>query len=292
MSDGPDDAANAQGGAPEPIPFELPPGPPGSGIGTLGFLGCGQMGRALLRGWLEAGLVARANVLVAARESAATTAETFGVRAASPIEVAGEADTIILAVKPAQAPRLLHGLHFQLGQVVISTVAGLSRSRLHASPARLLRVMPNTACRVGRGFTAILATPDEMPDDVERARRLFSAVGDVAVVPDEALFHGITALAASGPAFLFAAMEAMADGGVAAGLPRDLARRLVVHTFAGAAALAGVPGALPAALKDEVTSPAGTTIRGLQVLEARAFRGALIDAIAAAADRSRELDKP
>ena len=291
MSDEADDAPPPSR-APEPIPLDLPALSPGTGVGTLGFLGCGQMGRALLRGWLDAALIAPTNVLIAARESAGATAEAFGVRAASAIEVAGEADTIILAVKPAQAPRLLQGLHFQLGQVVISTVAGVSRHRLHASPARLLRVMPNTACRIGRGLTAILATADEMPDDVERARRLFEAVGEVVTVADEHLFHGITALAASGPAFLFAAMEAMADGGVAAGLPRDLARRLVVHTFAGAAALAGVPGASPATLKDEVTSPAGTTIRGLQVLEARAFRGALIDAIAAAADRSRELDKP
>lgn len=291
MSEGADDGARAATDL-EPISFDLPVHPPGNGVGTLGFLGCGQMGRALLRGWLDAGLVAPANVLIAARESAQATAEAFGVRAASAIEVAGAADTLILAVKPAQAPRLLQGLHFQLGQLLISTIAGLSRQRLHASPARLLRVMPNTACRIGRGLTAILATADEMPEDVERARLLFSAVGEVVTVADEHLFHGITAVSASGPAFLFAAMEAMADGGVAAGLPRDLARRLVVHTFGGAAALAGVPGAMPAALKDEVTSPAGTTIRGLQVLEARAFRGALIDAIAAAADRSRELDKP
>jgi pyrroline-5-carboxylate reductase len=287
MSDQSPPAAEA-----EPIPLDLPSAAASPGIGTIGFLGCGQMGRALLSGWLSAGLVAPENVLVAARNSAAETAERFGVRASTPIEVAGEADTIILAVKPAQASALLRGLHFQLGQVVISTVAGVARAKLHASPARLVRVMPNTACRVGRGFTAILGTPDEMPEDIERAERLFSAVGAVATVSDEALFHGITALAASGPAFLFAAMEAMADGGVAAGLPRDLARRLVVHTFAGASALAGVAGASPSALKDEVTSPAGTTIRGLQVLEARAFRGALIDAIAAAADRSRELDKP
>lgn len=274
----------------EPLDVGRLEGP--SGPGKVGFLGCGQLGRALLAGWLESGRLRPEDVLVSARESAEATAATFGVRAATPVEVAALADTIVLAVKPAQAPRLLQSLRFQLGQVVISTVAGVSRVRLPASPARLIRVMPNTACRARRGLTAVLATPDELPEDLATVERLFSAVGEVIQVPDEALFHGITALAASGPAFLFAAMEAMADGGVAAGLPRDLARRLVVHTFGGAAALAAVPGALPAALKDEVTSPAGTTIRGLQVLEARAFRGALIDAIAAAADRSRELDRP
>jgi pyrroline-5-carboxylate reductase len=230
-------------------------------------------------------------VLVADPVTAGAIADRFGVRAATPGEVAASADTIILAVKPAQAPKLLSSLSFQLGQVLVSTVAGTPRARLVASPARLVRVMPNTACRVGRGFTAVLATADEMPEDIARVVRLFETVGEVTTIADEALFHGVTALSASGPAFLFAAMEAMADGGVAAGLPRDLARRLVVHTFAGAAALAGVPGAVPSSLKDEVTSPAGTTIRGLQVLETRAFRGALLDAIAAAADRSRELEK-
>lgn len=270
--------------------LDVPPVGPVT-LGKLGFLGCGQLGRALLRGWLESGLVAPADVLVSARESAAATAAELGVRAATPFEVVAEADTIVLATKPGQASRLLSGLHFQLGQLVISTLAGTPRLKLPVSPARLVRVMPNTACRVGRGFTAILATPDELPEDVERVERLFQAVGTVATVPEEALFHGITALSASGPAFLFTVMEALADGGVAAGLPRDLARRLVVHTFEGATALAGVPGARPGPLRDEVTSPAGTTIRGLQVLESRAVRGALIDAVAAAADRSRELEK-
>jgi pyrroline-5-carboxylate reductase len=260
-------------------------------LGTVGFLGCGQLGGALLGGWLDAGLVAPESVLVADPVTAPSLAARLGIRPASPGEVAFEADTVILAVKPAQAPRLLASLSFQLGQVVVSTVAGTPRSKLAASPARLIRVMPNTACRVGRGFTAVLATPDEMPEDIARVVRLFETVGEVTTIPDEALFHGVTALSASGPAFLFAAMEALADGGVAAGLPRDLARRLVVHTFAGAAALAGVPGAVPSTLKDEVTSPAGTTIRGLQVLESRAFRGALLDAVAAAADRSRELER-
>jgi len=260
-------------------------------LGTVGFLGCGQLGSALLAGWLDAGLVEPERVLVADPVTAQALAARLGVRPATPSEVASEADTIILAVKPAQAAKLLASLSFQLGQVLISTVAGTPRSRLVASPARLVRVMPNTACRVGRGFTAVLATPDEMPEDIARVVQLFEVVGEVTTIPDEALFHGVTALSASGLAFLFAAMEALADGGVAAGLPRDLARRLVVHTFAGAAALAGVPGAVPSTLKDEVTSPAGTTIRGLQVLESRAFRGALVDAVAAAADRSRELEK-
>ena len=235
-------------------------------IGDVGFLGCGRMGRALLEGWLNAGLVERERVMVAARESAQATADALGVRAGTIFEVAARSDIIVLAVKPAQAARLLASLKFELGQLV--------------------------ACRVGQGTTAILATADDYPEDVERITRLFEAVGQVVRVPDEGMFHGVTALSGSGPAYLFAAMEALADGAVAAGVPRDLARTLAVHTFRSATALAAAPGAVPSLLKDEVASPGGTTIRGLQVLESRAFRGALLDAVVAAAERSRELEKP
>lgn len=259
--------------------------------GDIGFLGCGRMGRALLEGWLNAGLVRPERVTIAARDSAARTAEALGVRTGTVFEVAARSDLLVLAVKPSQASRLLASLRFELGQLVVSVVAGMPRERLPVSPARLVRTMPNVACRVGQGTTAVLVGPDDDPEDIDRVTRLFSAVGEVVRVPDEAMFHGVTALSASGPAFLFAAMEALADGAVAAGLPRDLARALVVHTFRGATALAAVPGAVPSALKDEVASPAGTTIRGLQVLESRAFRGALLDAVVAAAERSRELEK-
>ncbi len=257
--------------------------------GILGFIGCGQLGRSLVRGFIEAGVVDPERVVIAARSSAAETAKALGVRSATAIEVAGEADVIILAVKPADAPRLVTGLHFQLGQIVISVVAGVPRSRLQVSPASLLRVMPNTACRVGRGTTALLNSGDELPEGLALARALFEAVGVVFELPDEGLFHAVTALSASGPAFLFTAMDALTDGAVAAGLPRDLARRMVVSTFRGATALAAVPGSMPASLRDEITSPAGTTIRGLQVLEQRAFRGALVEAVVASAERSKEL---
>lgn len=261
-------------------------------IGDVGFLGCGRMGRALLEGWLSAGLVSRDRVIIAARESAEATAATFGVRAGSVFEVAARSDIVVLAVKPAQAGRMLSSLRFELGQVVVSVVAGVPRSGLPVSPARLIRTMPNVACRVGQGTTAILATADDDAEDVARISRLFEAVGRVVRIPDEAMFHGVTALSGSGPAYLFAAMEALADGAVAAGVPRDLARALAVHTFRSATALADAPGAVPSLLKDEVASPGGTTIRGLQVLESRAFRGALLDAVVAAAERSRELEKP
>lgn len=262
-------------------------------IGTLGFLGCGQMGRALLAGWLETGRVRRDQVRIAARRTGAVTAERFGVQAASAAEVVRHSDVVVLAVKPSQSKAAVDGLPFRADQLLVSVVAGLRRDRLArwVAPARVVRTMPNTPCRVGRGVTTVLAGPDDAAGDIALVRDLFSAVGHVELLADEALFHAATALAGSGPAYLFVAMEALADGAVAAGLPRDAARRLAAMTVAGAGALACAPDAHPARLKDEVASPAGTTIRALQVLERRAFRAALIDAVEAAAARSREMEE-
>jgi pyrroline-5-carboxylate reductase len=226
--------------------------------------------------------VERERVIVAARESAQATADALGVRAGTIFEVAARSDVIVLAVKPAQAARMLASLKFELGQLVVSVVAGVARAALPVSPARLVRTMPNIACRVGQGTTAILATADEYPEDVERITRLFEAVGQVVRVPDEGMFHGVTALSGSGPAYLFAAMEALADGAVAAGVPRDLARTLVVHTFRSATALAAAPGAVPSLLKDEVASPGGTTRAGLDAMAA----GGDLDRAASAAVRA------
>jgi pyrroline-5-carboxylate reductase len=258
--------------------------------GTIGFLGCGQIGRALLAGWLESGRVPPDRVLVAARRSAAATAARFGVEAADPAEVVRRADVLVLAVKPAQAKAALAGLPFREGQTLISVVAGLTKARLaeYAAPARVVRTMPSTPCRVRQGVTVVLAR-DERPEDVALVEHLFAAVGHVELLADEDLFHVATALVGSGPAYLFVAMEALADGAVLAGLPRETARRLAAKMVAGAAALAGEPDAHPGALKDEVASPAGTTIHALQVLERRGFRSALVDAVEAAAARSRAM---
>ncbi len=257
----------------------------------LGFLGCGQIGRALLAGWLDGGRVRADQVLVAAKRSAEATAQRFGVRAATAADVVRECDVVILAVKPAQALTALDGLAFRSEQLLISVVAGVTRDRLAraATPARVARTMPNTPCRIGRGVTCVLAGPDDDAGDVALVEHLFSAAGHVEALADESLFHVATALVGSGPAFVFVALEALADGAVLAGLPREAARRLAAQTVAGAAALACGPDAHPARLKDEVASPGGTTIHGLQALERRAFRAALLEAIDAAARRSREL---
>lgn len=260
--------------------------------GTLGFLGCGALGRALLSGWLKTGRASPDRVLVAARTSAAETSARLGVSAVAASVVAAEADVVVLAVKPSQVPDTLQGLSFRPGQLLISVVAGVSRARIAAlaAPARVVRTMPNVACRVGQGATLVLGGAPDAAADVQRAVALFEALGHVEVLTDEKLFHAATALVGSGPAYLFLAIEALADGAVAAGLPRAQAQRLAAHTVLGAGRLAVEPGAHPAALKDAVASPGGTTIEALAVLERRGFRGALLDAVRAAAERSRELE--
>lgn len=263
-------------------------------IGVVGFIGCGQMGGALLDGWLRAGRVAADQVRIVDAALAGRTDPRFpDVRVVDATTLASEARTLVLAVKPAQAVAALASVSLGPQQLVISVCAGVPHERLAAAaaPARVVRTMPNTPARVGQGATMVLARPGVDDDaDIDRVASLFEVVGLVERAPKESWFHAATAVAGSGPAYVFVAIEALADGGVAAGLPRAVAQRLAARAVLGAGALASEPGAHPGGLKDQVTSPAGTTAAALGVLERRAFRGALLDAVVAAADRSRELE--
>lgn len=257
---------------------------------TLGFLGCGKMGGALLEGWLAAGVTTPDRVTVADPCTAAALAAAHGVRAAEVAEAA-KADVIVIAVKPHQLRAALAGVDLRADQLLVSVAAGVPRAEIAraATPARVVRVMPNLGVRIGAGVALVLGDDANEPADVERVAALFRAVGHAEIVADEQLFHAGTALVGSGPAYAFVAIQAMADGAVAAGLPRDAARRLAAATVKAAGALAGEPGAHPEALKDAVASPGGTTIAALGILERQGFRGALFDAVLAAAERSRAL---
>ncbi|MFN3198077.1 MAG: pyrroline-5-carboxylate reductase [Bradymonadia bacterium] len=260
-------------------------------LGTVGFIGCGQMGGALLSRWLERGILSPERIMVADPRTAEGLAERLGITAAPLKQVVEAADVLVLAVKPAQAVPLLSAHPLRESQLVISLVAGTSQEALLAGarPARVVRTMPNTPSQVGAGVTLVLAGPEDAPEDVALVERLFSAVGHVERLQKEALFHSGTALSGSGPAFMFMVMEALADGAVSMGMPRDQARRLAAMTVYGAGALASRPNAHPAVLKDAVTSPGGTTAAGIVALEARGTRGAFISAIQAASERSIEL---
>lgn len=256
----------------------------------LGFIGCGNMGGALLHGWLAADAIAPAQVTIADPYTGEALAERYGVHASTLADVVATCDVIILAVKPHQIAKAAADVAFRPDQLVISVCAGVARATLlgAVAPARVVRVMPNVAARVGAGAALVHGGPSD-PADVARTVALFEAVGSAEVIADERLFHVGTALVGSAPAFLFVALEALSDGAVAAGLPRAQALRLAAATMAGAARLAQ-DGAHPATLKDAVASPGGTTIQGLRALESAGLRSALIEAIWAATARSQALE--
>ncbi|MCA9544679.1 MAG: pyrroline-5-carboxylate reductase [Myxococcales bacterium] len=258
---------------------------------TLGFLGCGQMGGALLEGWLGQGLVTADAVRIADPATGPAWSARLGVASVGTQAMLDDADVVLLAVKPQVLAEVVAPLRFRPDQLVVSVVAGLSLSRVQGlcSPARVVRVMPNVACQVRAGATLLL-TAGAAAEDVRQVAALFEAVGHVERLADERLFHAGTSVSGSGPAWIFMAMEALADGAVAAGLPRAAALRLAAHTVAGAGALAVAERAHPGELKDRVTSPGGTTIQGLRALEAGGYRAALIEAVLAATERSMALE--
>ena len=255
----------------------------------LGFIGCGALGQALLAGWIDAGAVDAGDVRVFDPAIGAQVAARFGVIAASAEAVVAGCDVVVLAVKPHLIRVATEALTFRADQIVVSVCAGVQRATLLAAltPARVVRVMPNIAAGLGASATLVHGAGEAA--DVARIAALFDSVGHAEILDAEDLFHVGTALVGSGPAFLFVALEALADGAVAAGMPRAKALALAAHTMAGAAALAQ-DGAHPATLKDRVASPGGTTIQGLRALEAGGLRSALIEAIWAATARSKALE--
>ena len=208
-------------------------------------------------------------------------------------KIVEQADAVLLAVKPQVLASALEPLAGCLaGKPVISIVAGVPidrRAGLTGS-GRIVRVMPNTPALVGEGAAGYSLAPEAQAADGELANRILSAVG-VAMQVDEKYLTAVTALSGSGPAYVFEFIRALSDGGVAEGLPRDVATKLAIQTVLGSAAMAKETGIHPAILKDQVTSPGGTTIRALEVLEDRAFAGAVIAAVRACARRSEELGK-
>jgi pyrroline-5-carboxylate reductase len=265
----------------------------------VGLLGAGAMGEALAGGLLAAGTPA-ADVVAAEPDPARrdAVAERLGIRVVEDgAEVVRGSDLVVLAVKPGIVAAALDGLgalpaDARRRPLWVSIAAGVTLRALGAhlpDGARIVRAMPNTPALVRAGATAFVANPSATPADRAAARRLFEAVGYAWEAPQEALLDAVTGLSGSGPAYVFVLLEALADAGVAAGLPRDAAYPLATHTVLGAARLALETGRHPGSLKDQVTSPGGTTIAGLQQLEAGGFRAAVQAAVAAATRRAREL---
>jgi len=262
----------------------------------LGLIGCGFMGEALLSATIARGVTEPACIQVAEiKEERCTLIQSkHGVRTTTdPVEAIQGVDIAILAVKPQEFDAAAHVLEgkFRREQTVMSIMAGVTVDRIVRSlrHASVVRVMPNTPAAVGAGISVWTATPEV--DEVARRQvgEILSAMGREVWVDDEKHLDMATALSASGPGFIFLLMEAFVDAGVHIGFRRDVAELLAVQTFLGSAKYAEATGKHPAQLRNEVTSPAGTTAAGLIELEHAGVRGAIIAAIEAAYNRSREL---
>ncbi len=275
----------------------VPVDPPLSDRKRWGFIGCGKMATALIRGMVRDGQPAES--ISASDTHAATRAalvsETGIHSYQTNAEVVANSDVVVLAVKPQVMAEVLAELRPELtaDHLVVSIAAGVTLKTLArglGDDRRIVRVMPNTPAVVGEGAAGYCLGPGTLPGDEQTVRGCLEAVGRAFRVA-EPLLDAVTAVSGSGPAFVCLMIESLSDGGVNVGLPRELATTLAAQTVLGAAKMVLETGMHPGALKDQVASPAGTTIAGLQVLERGGVRGALFDAVEAAYLRSVELAK-
>lgn len=264
---------------------------------TTVLVGCGQMGSAMLRGWLRGDIAGRFVVIepVGSPPDLAGSAVTEWHRAPEEVAAGLVPDAVVFAVKPQVFDELLPAYRrWARPQTVFlsiaagKTIAGISRHL--GADAAIIRCMPNTPAAIGRAITVACPNPHVRPPQRRLCERLLAAIGDSAWVEDEALMDAVTAVSGSGPAYVFLLIEALAAAGARAGLPPELSLRLARATVAGAGELALVSSETPARLRENVTSPGGTTRAALDVLMAEQGIPELLDrAVAAATARSREL---
>ena len=264
----------------------------------LSFIGGGNMEEAMLRGLLKKKIFTPKQVLVSEprKDRTKSLSQKYRIRVTSDNKAAVRfGGIIILAVKPQIMREVLQELAGVVTKkhVVISIAAGISTLFIASQigkDKRIIRTMPNTPSQIGEGAIALCGGGKSTPNDIRVARDLFAAVGTTVIIP-EAHMDAVTGLSGSGPAYIFLIIEALTDGGVKMGISRENAQALVLQTIIGSGRMVLETGDHPSKLKDLVTSPGGTTIAGLHVLEEKGIRGALINAVVAASERSRELSQ-
>ena len=262
----------------------------------IAFIGGGAMAEAIIKGVLGGGLIAASDIYVGNRTQKRCDYlnATYGVQAMTDNQAAvAEADLVIFAVKPQVAPVALTPAlmaHVKPSAWVLSIMGSVSIEQLHAYAPGLpvVRTMPNTPLAVGAGMTAICCDEAVTESMCADAAAIFSSCGEIEFV-DEKAIEAITAISGCGPGYCFVIIDALADAGVRAGLPRALAIKLAAQTMAGSGKLCIESGLHPAQLRDQVTSPGGTTIAGIHALENHGVRGAFYDAVMAVLARSKEL---
>ncbi|MDX1548151.1 MAG: pyrroline-5-carboxylate reductase [Rhodothermales bacterium] len=266
---------------------------------TIAVIGAGNIGRALIGGLLRGGYVEPGQVYATRRNPAALAelaAQFPGIHTGTDNREAARAATVlVLATKPQVAPHVIGEIRDAVRDdvLIVSVLAGLTTDALQRAFGRehpVVRTMPNTPMLVDEGATAIAGCRYTTEEHLAIAERLFEAVGKVEEIP-EYLMDAVTGLSGSGPAYVYMFIEALTDAGVKQGLPRPIAHRLAAQTVFGAAKLAIETGKHPAILRDEVTTPGGTAIAAIAELEAHGLRTMLINAVATATRRSRELSE-
>lgn len=268
-------------------------------IRKIGVIGAGNMGSAILRGIVESGYVKAGQITVydvSRKRTRELEEDLSGIQVAGGCgEVAQVSDLIILAVKPLYIQEVIDEIReFLRGKAVLSIAAGwtvgMLEKALSGTGATWLRVMPNTPALVGEGMTALCDDTNFSQEDFDFARGIFDAVGKTRVLP-ERLFDGVIALSGSSPAYVYMMIEAMADAGVREGIPRSYAYEMAAQSVLGSALMVLSSGTHPAALKDAVCSPDGTTIEAVAALEKAGFRNAILEAMKACAEKSRKMAK-
>jgi pyrroline-5-carboxylate reductase len=261
----------------------------------IAFIGGGNMAEAIIKGLLREGSAPAIMVAEISAERRAWLAKTYPL--VSVVENSAEAavwgDVVIMAVKPQQSAAVLADIKAASGpdKLVVSIMAGVRSAAIEETlenGTRVVRVMPNTPALVGCGASAICAGKNASKEDLDCVENIFARTGLVVRV-DEKQMDAVTGLSGSGPAYVFTFIEALSDAGVKNGLARDVASKLALQTVLGSVRMLAETGEHPARLREQVTSPGGTTIAGLHVLENGCFRGTIMDAVEAATQRSKEL---
>lgn len=262
----------------------------------LGIIGGGNMGEALIAGITQSRLFSASDIILyePRRERLEDLQKKFQVTVAqNNSELVTHSHTVILAVKPQTVPEVLSeiGFSFKPHHLLISICAGVPLEYLQSfcpHPVRMIRAMPNTPGLIQKGATALAPSPTAKPEDLSASEAIFQSLG-ITVIVKESQMDAVTGLSGSGPAYVFAVIEALAAGGVKEGLSQDVALALTTQTVLGAAHLIQETGKHPATLRDQVCTPGGTTMAGLYALEEGGFRLALMNAVIAATKRSKEL---
>jgi pyrroline-5-carboxylate reductase len=263
----------------------------------IGFIGCGSMGSAMLKGILKAHIVDPDEVIVSCKseETGKRIRETFAADVTHDNKnVVEESDMLFIAVKPYQFPEIASEIKEVLSedQIIISVIAGMSvdalQEKLGSAHLQIMRAMPNTPAAVGEAMTALVPGSFMTEQNIAYTKRIFESFGRAEIVPEN-LMDTVTGVSGSSPAYIYMLIEAMADEAVKQGMTRKSAYIFAAQTVLGSAKMVLETGMHPGELKDAVTSPGGTTIEGLSVLEDGGFRGLVMEGIDAAIEKSRSM---